>query len=189
MISKSIETKFGGIIYRSRLEARWAVFFAELRIPFLYEPEGYSFNGVGYLPDFFLTDQDCFIEIKPATPNKEESEKAGNLALFTGKRVFIFFGSPQPPISGETESAFKYERFEINGTRELGWDNYHWWCQCDECKSLDIQFDGRAERIQTHSKTCSGMHGGEGSHGYNSSTPALVLAYEKAASFRFENQR
>lgn len=68
---KAIPTLYEGITYRSRLEARWAVFFHCLRIDARYEHEGYEFpNGIRYLPDFWLPDLDCFIEIKPNEPNE-----------------------------------------------------------------------------------------------------------------------
>ncbi len=49
---KPIETYYNGYRFRSRLEARWAVFFDALGVPYEYEPEGFSRNGLYYLPDF-----------------------------------------------------------------------------------------------------------------------------------------
>lgn len=49
---KAIETRYKGYRFRSRLEARWAVFFDTLGIPWTYEPQGFERNGVRYLPDF-----------------------------------------------------------------------------------------------------------------------------------------
>ena len=52
---KIIETKYKGYRFRSRLEARWAVFFDELGIEWEYEPEGFDLgDGTYYLPDFRL---------------------------------------------------------------------------------------------------------------------------------------
>ncbi len=52
---KAIETIYKGYRFRSRLEARWAVFFDTLKIKWEYEPEGYQApDGTRYLPDFFL---------------------------------------------------------------------------------------------------------------------------------------
>ena len=53
-MSKPIETHYKGYRFRSRLEARWAVFFDALQIPYRYEPEGFDLNGLWYLPDFYL---------------------------------------------------------------------------------------------------------------------------------------
>lgn len=50
---KAIETKYNGYRFRSRLEARWAVFFDALGVDYIYEPEGYeNSEGIRYLPDF-----------------------------------------------------------------------------------------------------------------------------------------
>lgn len=50
---KPIETFYNGFRFRSRLEARWAVFFDALGVRYEYEPEGFELpNGKYYLPDF-----------------------------------------------------------------------------------------------------------------------------------------
>lgn len=51
---KPIETEYKGYRFRSRLEARWAVFFDELGIEWGYEQEGFDIDGVRYLPDFTI---------------------------------------------------------------------------------------------------------------------------------------
>lgn len=62
---KAIETEYKGYKFRSRLEARWAVFFDEARIPYEYEPEGYELPIGLYLPDFYLPWFRLYVEIKP----------------------------------------------------------------------------------------------------------------------------
>lgn len=50
---KPIETYYNGYRFRSRLEARWAVFFDTLGVEYEYEPEGFMLpSGKCYLPDF-----------------------------------------------------------------------------------------------------------------------------------------
>ena len=50
---KPIETIYNGYKFRSRLEARWAVFFDSLGVEYEYEPEGFELpSGKRYLPDF-----------------------------------------------------------------------------------------------------------------------------------------
>jgi hypothetical protein len=96
---RAIETHWNGYRFRSRLEARWAVFFSALSIPFEYEKEGYDLGAAGwYLPDFWLPQQDCWVEIKGQGPSQEEQEKSAALAEHTDKRVFLFFGDL--PIDG-----------------------------------------------------------------------------------------
>jgi len=80
------ETKYKNIVFRSRLEARWAVFFDALNIRWKYEPEGYVLNdGTSYLPDFYLENvgghigknngEGIFVEIK------------GNLTDYDKKKI------------------------------------------------------------------------------------------------------
>jgi hypothetical protein len=49
---KVLETRYAGCKFRSRLEARWAVFFDRMRIPWDYEPEAFETSAGNYLPDF-----------------------------------------------------------------------------------------------------------------------------------------
>ena len=56
MTIKAIETLYKGYRFRSRLEARWAVFFDTLGVEWLYESEGFeTSDGYRYLPDFKIT--------------------------------------------------------------------------------------------------------------------------------------
>lgn len=91
---KSIDTIYKDFKFRSRLEARWAVFFDELGIVWEYEKEGYDIEGIRYLPDFWLPDLDCWIEIKGDTPGYFEKKKAIKLCLASRKDVHIFIGEP-----------------------------------------------------------------------------------------------
>jgi hypothetical protein len=65
---KAIDTVYNGYKFRSRLEARWAVFFDALRIKWEYEKEGYELGELGrYLPDFYIPVRPYgpwFVEIK-----------------------------------------------------------------------------------------------------------------------------
>lgn len=65
MDAKAIETIYRGYRFRSRLEARWAVFFDAVGLPFEYEKEGFTLDdGTRYLPDFWLPSLKMWIEIK-----------------------------------------------------------------------------------------------------------------------------
>lgn len=77
---KAIETIYKNFRFRSRLEARWAIYFDWLGLNWEYEPEGFDLNGVWYLPDFRVTSpqkQITWYEIKP--PITPESEKMAKL--------------------------------------------------------------------------------------------------------------
>ena len=83
---KPIETVHNGYRFRSRLEARWAVFFDELGIKYEYEPEGFEKEGYKYLPDFYLTDTKTWVEVKGTW-------KGQNLCAFA---EFLDFRCPLP---------------------------------------------------------------------------------------------
>ena len=77
---KAIETTYKGYRFRSRLEARWAVFFDTLGIEWEYEKEGFEFDdGTRYLPDFWLPGLQCWIEIKGEHPSVDEMIKCAKL--------------------------------------------------------------------------------------------------------------
>ena len=68
---KPIETEYKGYRFRSRLEARWAIFFDACGVDWEYEPEGYNLgDGLYYLPDFLLhgvdgrDGGDLYVEVK-----------------------------------------------------------------------------------------------------------------------------
>lgn len=82
-MSKQIPSKptvFSGIQYRSRLEARWAVFFTSLKINFSYESIVFEQPGteITYTPDFVIPTRykntSFYIEVKPAYPTKQYIE-------------------------------------------------------------------------------------------------------------------
>lgn len=82
-VIKAIETRYKGYRFRSRLEARWAVFFDALGIDWRYEEEGYVLeDGSRYLPDFFLPEFEWHAEVKPYAPSGEDAAK---MKLFDNK--------------------------------------------------------------------------------------------------------
>jgi len=93
---KAIDTKYKNRLFRSRLEARWAVFFDVLGIEWDYEPEGYQLPSGKYLPDFFLSEvhYDVFVEVKAGQFTQEEITKCDELSAMTGKDVAMVSGMP-----------------------------------------------------------------------------------------------
>lgn len=96
---KAIETVYNGYKFRSRLEARWAVFFDTVGIEYQYEPEGYDMDGVWYLPDFWFPEWDCWVEIKPHVPKftlpyVDDYIKCQMLAEEARKVVLLIGGTP-----------------------------------------------------------------------------------------------
>lgn len=95
---KPIETCYKGYRFRSRLEARWAVFFDALNLQWEYEKEGYDLGEVGwYLPDFWLPEWEHWIEVKPRIPTEDEMNKAKALVA-QGGFPLIFLHNPEPVV-------------------------------------------------------------------------------------------
>lgn len=103
MSIKPIETYYNGYRFRSRLEARWAVFFDVMGIKYEYEPEGFEADGVKYLPDFYLPEADRWIEIKGKKLTMEDIEKCSRFCEAQDKdgvKFTVFIGQPSDLIIG-----------------------------------------------------------------------------------------
>ena len=88
---KAIETTYNGYRFRSRLEARWAVFFDQLGIRYKYEEYGFEAHGYKWLPDFYLPDVCAWVEVKGGTPSGADVEKMA---------VNMDWDSPMPFVTG-----------------------------------------------------------------------------------------
>jgi len=104
---KPIETRYKGYRFRSRLEARWAVFFDVLRVSYQYEPEGFELIDKGrgwerifYLPDFLIFgpkgEPDFWVEVKPFMPPLEEFQKLALLCQHDWMDGLLLVGEPHP---------------------------------------------------------------------------------------------
>jgi len=92
---KPIQTRYKGYHFRSRLEARWAVYFDAIGWKWLYEPEGFSLgDGDFYLPDFLLVDCGLWVEVKAEKPDENELRKAEKLATQSNTSVVFAVGLP-----------------------------------------------------------------------------------------------
>lgn len=96
----AITTEYGGFKFRSRTEARWAIFFDALCIPWEYEKEGYEIAGVRYLPDFWLPTINMFAEVKPDKFDRAARNLAIQIENQTGFDVLMLCGQPaNRPVS------------------------------------------------------------------------------------------
>lgn len=171
MTLKAIQTFYCGYYFRSRLEARWATFFDYLLIPWEYEKEGYDLgDGLWYLPDFWLPQQNCWIEIKGDSPTAEEELKCRLLAQQSGKEVLLFAG----PIRIQEDTPENYYFAQVDG----GMDWNYLWCECPECGKIGIEFEARAGRQCGHSEWKHTPY-----------SPKIIAAYQAAIRARFENHR
>lgn len=95
MQPRAIETRYKGYRFRSRLEARWAVFFNTLGLEWEYEPEGFNLSdGTMYLPDFRVGGQrgQCWFEVKPS--NSSDVSKAVKFAEDGVGDIVVLDGPP-----------------------------------------------------------------------------------------------
>jgi hypothetical protein len=200
---KAIETEYKGYRFRSRLEARWAVFFDALPLRWEYEPEGFvTSDGTRYLPDFWLPEIRTLAEIKPLplqfngqpwiTENTKEHAFAKDVYGFdmndqpvvfdhpyTGAAFVVIYGTPGPiddPYSGKGSYA-----------ASIGCDSPYLLCECALCGALGFQFDGRDGRNE-HRAGCPANEPGRGDKGsYNYDSPRILRAAEIARAARFEH--
>lgn len=89
-----IQTTYNGYRFRSRLEAKWAVFFDAMGVKYEYEKEGYKLKTGPYLPDFYLPDLNAWAEVKPESLSEHEYNLCEELVLETNKEMFLLVGEP-----------------------------------------------------------------------------------------------
>jgi hypothetical protein len=97
MTLKAIDTAYKGYLFRSRLEARWAVFFDALNLKWEYEVEGFDLDGVWYLPDFEVARSDgstLWVEIKPFRHDDDQKFSAFARTLRAPDKAVLFDGTP-----------------------------------------------------------------------------------------------
>lgn len=184
---RPIETEFDGYRFRSRLEARWAMFFKALEIPYEYEPEGFECEGVRYLPDFYLPEQKQWLEMKPECPERGSIDEAKHVMLAQwakerDEQVFVIVGTPTQLVGKEVRGGFSMIGDHMlvfpkgYGLHGHGWGE----CGCAE-KHYGLRFIWREVFLhqEKHPErgACSNIR---------FDTPNLRRAYEAARSARFE---
>jgi len=179
---KAIETIYNGVRFRSRTEARWAVFMDALGVVWEYEREGFDLgDGIFYLPDFWLPQLNCWIEIKGASPvPKDEVEKVRRLAKQSGKGMYLFCDSPMAPDDYSDSFWYGCESAASWYGPNNEEDDHYLWCECPKCGKIGIEFDGRAGRIGCK---CDIHH-----KSYNYRSPRLLNAYSKAREARLDGR-
>lgn len=95
----AIPTIYAGTQFRSRLEARWAVFFDTIGLEWEYEPEAYTDGETSYLPDFWMPGIGMFFEVKPNYIGSDAefqvaTKKAKMLASGSHRTLVMSYGPP-----------------------------------------------------------------------------------------------
>ena len=140
---------------RSKTEARWAYFLTAIGVKWEYEPDFFEVRpDVFYLPDFYLPDLDCFLEIKPREYLPTRQSPTSDLCRITGKVVFTAYGSPKhiDPLSAVLHQADEFmgsqgliPSFPPNGD---GSDSQDWFAGCSSCGKIRISSGGRRDLVE-----------------------------------------
>lgn len=128
---KAKPTRYREVLFRSRLEARWAVCFDELGIPWQYEPEKFDLGELRYIPDFHLAG--CvYCEVKPAIspqkqlgiigPLKQELRK-WNLFMDTGRPLLLLWGPPRVQWWGLMDHRLGLNYTDLSFMSQMGFPN------------------------------------------------------------------
>lgn len=137
---RGLETRYLGYRFRSRVEARWALFFTELGLDFVYEPQGFQLDSGKYLPDFYLPDVGggLWVEVKTRGLTPREERLAHELVQHSGLRLLVAQGDPCILELGKG-----YRVCSPPGD----WDMNYLWCSCSLCGRVGLENDGRSGRI------------------------------------------
>ncbi len=175
---KAIETHYDGHHFRSRLEARWAVFFNAMGIDYRYEYQGYDTKHGYYLPDFWIPSLGLLIEVKPESIEDDERKKYEEMLAEIGegaddvKCAVILWKPPMAKLIDTDDTDAHYQAYPY-------WDNYFQWCMCNICGAVGIVFSGRCDYL------CG--HGPGKNYGYEH--PAIIAAMTIAQQARFDRSK
>lgn len=121
------ETFYNGKIYKSRAEVKWAIIFNYLNIKYEYEPKLFNLGNIKYLPDFYLPNQNYWIEIKSNQDGIDGENKILELSRYINDPIYVFNGYPRTGLfQNIIDSSYNYEicGFRIyqylNGLIEIG---------------------------------------------------------------------
>ncbi len=167
---RPIETSYRGYLFRSRLEARWAVFFDALGIQWEYEKEGFDLGNAGYyLPDFWLPEFRFWVEIKP-TGIPISCEDWSKIA---GLGVILLQGEPGNYSSDDYRDA----ESDCSELADLGR-----WGVCAICGRIRFGYRCAGEFSGTECD-CA-----EWDNSFDTCGPRIAKAIETARSARFEHR-
>lgn len=167
---QAIETVYNDLRFRSRLEARWAVFFDALGVEYAYEPEGFELGDAGrYLPDFWLPQLKLWVEIKAEYPNAREILCARRLSDLSRQNVLILSGQvASPPTLEERDSGElwnqQYNGLLFYGNLDRVYENFtshHMYCLSGflQSKGFNVpDYDGTYEMAANLIEIDKGWH-------------------------------
>ncbi|MEC7641252.1 MAG: hypothetical protein VYC17_03765 [Nitrospinota bacterium] len=188
MYSSPIETEFRGVMFRSRVEARWAVFLHELKVDYSYEPPAeFLPSGKPYTPDFWINDWNAYIEIKADDKDDQgllrciELKNSFSENKFHGEKtkVLMFYGEPSNLEGFVFLSMFQASEFETLQVCRF---------KIEQCKNCGILWGNRGKFGKFRLSDLEMCDSESNSKCYESAeaTAKLVTAAFKASTERFK---
>lgn len=179
MARKSLPGPYGGIVFRSHLEARWAIFFDHLHLKWEYEPQGFAVDGVAYLPDFavFAACGLLWAEIKPDW--RSDPDGVARWRKFAGQRpqpsrAVLLAGLPTLHVQSLVIGGDDSQEDPAKG----GWDDdSQQWRPCSSGHHFDLAYPGMFG-AKFAEDGCPDHFGGDGE-------AVIVAASQAALSYRF----
>ncbi len=138
-----VETKYADIIFRSRLEARWAAWFDRVKWPWEYEP----IDLEGYIPDFILMVKNpVLVEVKPVLTFEELYQYTAKIERSGWDKEALILGAyPMWKASGWSMPAFGLLAERVEGCDPSDSESY-WWAtahifRCGKCGKLNFMHE------------------------------------------------
>lgn len=200
---KPIETIYNGYRFRSRLEARWAVFFSAAKIDYRYEMEGFDLDGEYYLPDFYLPEFCLYVEIKPFNreivhhvgDGNEWEKKCSKFRDLTDNAILLCYDDPYAALYhrlfafSHTDSSGGDDEFDCIFTEH---DDKPVLVTYSDVKDLSVCVNAnmmKSNRVGTSYKFTRDLYllWDKATGEFNSTSNAISLARIKARQARFEH--
>ncbi len=190
---KAKPTNYKNILFRSRLEAKWAIFFDELGIKWKYEPkyDDVEYRGflIQYKPDFYLPDHDLWIEVKATSILHLSDGEIRKIVGWANDYLEILVLSGAPRIPRENTKAhylYTYNPKKKKVNRPVA---SMWWCECPKCGRIDFRPCGSIP--VDCDKTCYAdppvnLFGEELPEPEGHKSPRLEKACHKANNYKFD---
>lgn len=132
----AIETWYRGVRFRSRTEARHALFFDGIGVPWQHEEQPYGIDGQGFLPDFRMPDRELDVEVKRDNfdPNEPTQRLFFSYAANLERVLFLVRGYPTvalPDVNlwyGTVYLPFDFDDRELKAV----------WAECSACGHVGV---------------------------------------------------
>lgn len=171
---RSYETFYNGILFRSRLESRWAAFFDRIGWQWEYEP----WDADDYIPDFLIHgDRPLLVEVKPdaTVADLQQYEPRVSTALAAHWDSDILIVGCSPKLSGRSHwSQWDFTAGRLSGPYDSSFD-VGLWTRCGKCDRFAVFQD-------TDSYQCRPCGHHDGDHYLTNEPIELVWAWSDASN-------